>query len=297
MLPIFADQLVVSHQRSITVKQSLDAESRTIGIAYSGLMYPIVTKKVGYYLIQLPDGRLGWVQTKAAYIRVKEKEGNLIVVDEYIPVYDELSLEGEVIETIKEGNSFPIREKSYSYFKIRLPEGIEGWIYAGKPTSPWVSLIREEVSPFDENHYIADFSSSVIKSNMSEVTYNKINFLNSQACHQLFEPFESEIQLEFKLKDVQPKYIELVHAIKSNQTVSFDNVTTITVFVNTVPIVKDLQVTGVQFLPIYLLVPTQLNQGSNTITIRVQGLSSPYLIKYIRVFNANLVDELKQIKI
>lgn len=294
---LYADQVIISHQRSITVKQSLDPEARTIGIAYSGLIYPVINTKVGFYLIQLPDGRSGWVQTKASFLRVKEEGENLYVLDDYVPVYNELSIDGEIVETIKRGESFPILERSYSDYKIRLPQGIEGWIYGGKPFSPWVTFVKEKTESFDDGQYIADFSSSVIQTNMRDVAYTKINFLNSQACHQFFEPFESEIKLTFILNEVTPKYLELVHAIKFSDAVTSDQATTITVLVNDVPFMSELTISGDRFLPTYLVMSNQLRQGENTIIVRVQSLSTLYLLKRVRVFDAELIEELKGMKI
>ena len=102
-------------------------------------MYPVVTKKVGYYLIQLSEGRSGWVQTKSAYRRVKEKEGNLIVVDDYVPVYNELSLEGEVIEISKKGALIRFVIEPIVTIKYDFLKGLKGGFMRGNhPLLGWI---------------------------------------------------------------------------------------------------------------------------------------------------------------
>jgi hypothetical protein len=298
ILPVFAEKLLVYHQRSLPVKQNMDKTSKVLGMAYAGEMYTVVKKKVGYYLIQLPDESEGWIQVKASYRRMEEQGDTLLILDTVVTVYDELSIRGKNIGFVRKDDVLPIIKREYSHYKLRLYDGVEGWIYGGKPASPWVTLLQEEKkAKVDDSHFIVDLSSSVIDTNVEKVELYKANFLNSQSCHQFFEPYESKVTVNFSLEIPNAKYLELTHAIKSNESVTSKNITIIDVFINDFPLVRGLSVSGEMFYPTYLYVPTHLQEGLNTLSIHVQSLSSPYLLQKIRIFNSQLMKDFKGIEI
>jgi len=294
---VHADYAIISHKRSITVKQSIDKTSASIGMAYSGESYWIIKKKVGYYRILLSSGKEGWVQGKSSYRRFIEDGDKLIIEDDLVTAYETLSVKSKSIGLARQGEALDILERVYTHYKIKLNDGSEGWVYAGKPDDPWIHVLEEDRRTFDEKHIIADFSNSVIESTFLDMDYHRMNFLNSQSSHQLFKAHESVVTLNFELTDVVPKYLELTHAVKMGDPSQDEIITTISIFLNENPVVEKFRVMRRSFFPDYLYIEHHLNEGENVLRIQLNEMEAPYLIKRVKIFDANLMEDLKRISV
>ena len=52
-------------------------------------------------------------------------------------------IESAIVGYVKAEESYPVLNQLYSYLRINVPGGKQGWIYAGKPNDPWVSFNDE----------------------------------------------------------------------------------------------------------------------------------------------------------
>jgi hypothetical protein len=139
-----ASKIKVVKGQSINVRELPDAQSRVIGAALTNEVYTVVDAIPTYYLIRLPNNKQGWI-----YANVAEKWTSL--VDENVV---RINLEGGIsvrakpydvqgpgISVAPPDFTFDVLDTVYSHYKIQLPNGRKGWVYAGTPDDKWVKPV------------------------------------------------------------------------------------------------------------------------------------------------------------
>ncbi|GEM_PF-7047102 len=130
--------------KSLNVRDLPDSQSKVIGAAMADIVYNVVDAIPTYYLIRLPNNKQGWI-----YANIPEKWTTL--VDENMVKINleggisvrpkPYEVEGPGIGVAAQDYTFDIIDTVYSHYKIVLPNGRKGWIYAGTPEDKWVKPV------------------------------------------------------------------------------------------------------------------------------------------------------------
>lgn len=98
----------------------------------------VLDKQNGWYKIKLSDGREGWVFGEYLSVRNSssvsrgnsEKAASVgIVTGSYVNVRSEAGLSGSVVAQLNKNTTVDVLGKQNGWYKIKLSDGREGWIY------------------------------------------------------------------------------------------------------------------------------------------------------------------------
>ncbi|AEM78395.1 C40 family peptidase [Thermoanaerobacter wiegelii] len=98
----------------------------------------VLDKENGWYKIKLSDGREGWVFGEYLSVRNSsnvsrgdsEKAASVgIVTGSYVNVRSEAGLSGSVVAQLDKNTTVNVLGKQNGWYKIKLSDGREGWIY------------------------------------------------------------------------------------------------------------------------------------------------------------------------
>ncbi|MGB9780600.1 C40 family peptidase [Caldanaerobacter sp.] len=97
----------------------------------------VLEKQGSWYKIKLPDGREGWIYADFLAVRSplptsreETRDANVgIVTGSYVNLRSEASLSGKVLRQLSKGTQVAVLEKENGWYKVRLSDGQEGWIY------------------------------------------------------------------------------------------------------------------------------------------------------------------------
>ncbi len=152
--PLYYDiprRIKVKVEGGIFVRMKPDTsstQSAAVGAAATGETFKVIDARPAYYRISLPDGQQGWISANPEENWTTRIDENQVKVnlDGGIAVrrkpYDSKSPQIGVAHA--QGYVYDIIDTEYSHFKILLPNGHKGWIFAGRPGS---RLIEESYTP------------------------------------------------------------------------------------------------------------------------------------------------------
>jgi hypothetical protein len=121
-----------------------DSKSRQIGVVKYGEEYDVLDVWPGCYKISTPDST-GWIWANAAsnWTKIVDENTVKIMLKGGLALRkDPFNTNSPVIGIAAPGYTFEVLETEFAYFKVQLPDGKAGWIYAGLPKSRWVEGIR-----------------------------------------------------------------------------------------------------------------------------------------------------------
>lgn len=145
-------------QDETLVLSSPDPESERLYLLGPGEMLPIESEKEDYYCLHLPRNELGFVSKDSGIIvelgigEVKEPLG--FVRQNYKKVKAEITVrqpngKKEIIGSLQENERYPIVEEREDWFKIQMPNGLQGWVhkaYVLRTISPESVLVSQKPS-------------------------------------------------------------------------------------------------------------------------------------------------------
>ena len=96
----------------------------------------VIDKSNGWYKVKLSDGREGWVYGEYLVVRSSNNvsRGDTettvgIVTGNYVNVRSKGSLSGSVLTQLSKGTQVEVLDRQNGWYKIKLSNGQEGWIY------------------------------------------------------------------------------------------------------------------------------------------------------------------------
>ncbi len=114
-----------------------DPGSEQLSQAILGDIAHILKKKDSWVYVQLEDGYLGWMPeewlVKGPEDKVKDwkKGSQAIITSMSTPVYDNTDVHKNTLRNAVVGTVLPLEEVTAYWWKVRLPDGMPGWIPAG----------------------------------------------------------------------------------------------------------------------------------------------------------------------
>lgn len=96
-----------------------------------GESFQVLSEKYGWYEIQLPNGKTGWI---AGYIVIKQStsgkssKGGITIAVNKANIRSEPSRTAPVISQVRRNEHFDIVQEKFGWYKVRLPDGTLGWI-------------------------------------------------------------------------------------------------------------------------------------------------------------------------
>lgn len=121
---------------TVNIRSTPDSQSAVLAVGQAGETYRVLDALPAYYKITLPSGVSGWISANPLENWTARIDENLVKVllEGGIAVrqrpYDKTSPQ---IGIAAQGYTFDILAVEYSHYKILLPNGKKGWIYAGRP--------------------------------------------------------------------------------------------------------------------------------------------------------------------
>ena len=147
------DAVKIVKMGGITVRSTWRKDFQPVGTVLENYTYKVLDGDPAYYRIIYVDGGIGWISAgfdKNWTERTADGRVKILVPGGIIVRKDPYS-SGKSIGVAVDKYSFPVMGVEYYYLKVELPDGKEGWIYAGKPGDRWVeaSRIDRVSSPVD----------------------------------------------------------------------------------------------------------------------------------------------------
>ena len=131
----------------ITVREDSKVEpvgkGPKVGSVFKNYEYKVLDTFPLKYKIELPDGKQGWVSANPAGNWTKVENNKVTILHpQALVVRATEDNKSENIGSAHNSYSYPLLKTEYSHFKIELPDGKSGWIYAGKIDEPWVEIVE-----------------------------------------------------------------------------------------------------------------------------------------------------------
>lgn len=121
---------------SVNIRTNPDGQSAVLAIAQTGETYRVLDAIPAYYKITLPTGASGWISANPIGNWTTRIDENLVKVllEGGIAVREKpFDRTSPQIGIAAQGYTFDILAVEYSHYKVLLPNGKKGWIYAGRP--------------------------------------------------------------------------------------------------------------------------------------------------------------------
>jgi hypothetical protein len=136
------EKIKVVKESGITVRQGIDSTSEKLTVVYHNYSYDVTDANIMYYKVKNKDGVEGWIYNNSEQNWVEEVDNNQMARINLVSgitmrskPYDKTS---GIVGLVEFMEFYKILDVIFSHFKIKTPDGKDGWIYAGRPNDSWV---------------------------------------------------------------------------------------------------------------------------------------------------------------
>lgn len=313
--------VTVLKDTGITLRSDIESGNEILGQVHHHYRYNVVAGKVSYYKIQLEDSKEGWIYANVDKNWTEAARDKVVVLfEDGLNVRQEpYSTESPIVGYVKQGESYTVLDQVYSYLKVDVPGNIQGWIYAGKPTDPWVNYHQTSIAspvvdtrpsfqradcPEPSNKSVptqVDTQSFLMNTQSNSESQYFISFIGGDAkgdfdvkssgvdgnrdnqfnSFRLFNPGSSFLELNVNLSSLDHTNLILEHNIDTDVT-SDDDVAYISMSVNDRLVVRGMSVSSDEFREFTLSLKNFLRKGSNTIRIDLlRGSKKDYWLRSV----------------